>query len=436
MFAFLLGVVMFAAAEPPMHAVVVQSDEPRVMVFRTTAEPPDGSAAPRRIIIRNEAAPALPQVWIGVRIAPLPAALAAHVGDRGVMIANVAVDGPADKAGFQQYDIVLKYNDQDISAPPDLTAAIGKGQAGQPATLTILRKGQPQTVQLTPVKPDPNLEMKMKYEEPAESFVDSGMKLRGRALERGPGGNLIFRDLGELKNMPDILKELEVELGQPGEPPEQWEVEVDDGEHAAQGAGTRVKVETRIRADDQGGKLEITRENDGPITVTRTDKDGKQTTATYDTPEALEKADTEAYQMFTEHLAPAGVHLFHVGPAGPGADQWRKQFQIEVHEKLRDALDRAKEAQDKAAEHAGEAMRKAEEALAKAHVEIRRHVEPAAPAPTAAKPEALVVSVHDDGSLKVRVREDGETRIMLFKNVAEFQKAEPELYAQAQEFLK
>jgi len=57
--------------------------------------------------------------------------------------------GPADKAGIQQDDIILKINDEKITLQNSLSKVIQKYNPGDIITLTILRSGQQKTIKVT-----------------------------------------------------------------------------------------------------------------------------------------------------------------------------------------------------------------------------------------------------------------------------------------------
>ncbi len=69
------------------------------------------------------------------------AALDVMVGNTadGVMIAEVVSGGAAEKAGLKANDIILKYNDIDISTVSDLTGQLNKANPGDKVKITVLR---------------------------------------------------------------------------------------------------------------------------------------------------------------------------------------------------------------------------------------------------------------------------------------------------------
>jgi serine protease Do len=60
----------------------------------------------------------------------------------GAMVGSVDPGGPADKAGVQAGDIILKFNGRPVDVATDLPRMVGDTKPGTRATLTIWRKGQ------------------------------------------------------------------------------------------------------------------------------------------------------------------------------------------------------------------------------------------------------------------------------------------------------
>ncbi|KAG0193159.1 hypothetical protein DFQ28_006167 [Apophysomyces sp. BC1034] len=61
---------------------------------------------------------------------------------QGALVSSVEAHGPADKAGVQPGDIILKFNGRNVDMATDLPRMVGETKPGERATLTIWRKGQ------------------------------------------------------------------------------------------------------------------------------------------------------------------------------------------------------------------------------------------------------------------------------------------------------
>ncbi|MDK3073771.1 trypsin-like peptidase domain-containing protein [Sedimentitalea sp. JM2-8] len=83
--------------------------------------------------------------WLGVQIRPMSDEIASVLGydsPKGAVIEAVTEGSPADKAGLIDGDIILAFNDTEISELRDLTRAVASSQPDKPATMTVLHKGE------------------------------------------------------------------------------------------------------------------------------------------------------------------------------------------------------------------------------------------------------------------------------------------------------
>ncbi|MBM4325792.1 MAG: DegQ family serine endoprotease [Deltaproteobacteria bacterium] len=81
---------------------------------------------------------------LGVHIQDLTPSLAKSFGReeiKGALVSQVISGSPAEKAGVQSGDIVLKYNGQPVEGAAQLKNMVGVEKPGATATLTIFRKG-------------------------------------------------------------------------------------------------------------------------------------------------------------------------------------------------------------------------------------------------------------------------------------------------------
>jgi len=81
---------------------------------------------------------------LGVMIQEVTADLADSFGlkqPEGALVSEVEADGPADKAGIQVSDIILKFNGQPIKSSIDLPRLVGGTRPGTQAQITLWRKG-------------------------------------------------------------------------------------------------------------------------------------------------------------------------------------------------------------------------------------------------------------------------------------------------------
>lgn len=98
--------------------------------------------------------PSLPKFVIGVSLSDVPDSLRAHLSlaeGTGIMVGAVVPDSPAAKAGLQQYDLLLKSGDRDLKVAKDLQEIVDSSE-GKVVSVSVQRKGQPMTMELTPIK--------------------------------------------------------------------------------------------------------------------------------------------------------------------------------------------------------------------------------------------------------------------------------------------
>jgi serine protease Do len=83
--------------------------------------------------------------WLGVSIQEITPALASSFGltDRkGALVADVVKDGPADKAGIAQGDVIVEFDGKDIAASNDLPRVVAATPVGKDVPVKLLRGGK------------------------------------------------------------------------------------------------------------------------------------------------------------------------------------------------------------------------------------------------------------------------------------------------------
>ncbi len=443
------------ASDTREKTVVLESvrgaEDGETVTVRLLAGPDEASDT--HYVVVGDAPPAgakLPSVWIGVRIMPVPAPLAAHIGEDGVMISNVFKGSPADEAGVERYDVFLEFDGMPVNSPADLSKVVGATAAGERVQVVLVRGADEQTLTMRPAKRAENMELELKYDEPEEEVLAEKLNLRGRTLQVGPGGEWIMRDLGELQGVPDVLEELKgLDLdvhveGLPkafmGDGPDNWIHIPSPGPFMWRGGdGRELEVEVKIRIEEDGSTTVIETDKDGRIHVTQSDADGNETTDTYENEAALCENHPELYAIYRQHVGrPTG--LFHRSRPEK-LKKWRQEFQVDIREQL-----------EKAREQVEATQRQLKKKYVRPHADrpernddVRRRV-PDAPAKDAKRGDrpgtvtedsrALGVRVADDGAITVYFASNGEVSTYRFVDRESFRTAEPELYAQVEDLLE
>ncbi|KIC43435.1 serine protease [Ruegeria sp. ANG-R] len=89
--------------------------------------------------------------WLGVSIQNVSPELAAAMGidtATGALVSDVVPDSPADGV-LQQGDVILSFNDEAVESSSDLPILVGTTKVGTDSTLTVLRNGKEEQIDLT-----------------------------------------------------------------------------------------------------------------------------------------------------------------------------------------------------------------------------------------------------------------------------------------------
>jgi serine protease Do len=87
--------------------------------------------------------------WLGMQLQQLTPEIAAGLGidtRHGALVASLAGDGPAARAGIRQGDVILAYDGKRIERPRDLSLAVAASRIGAHATLRLWRDGAEATL--------------------------------------------------------------------------------------------------------------------------------------------------------------------------------------------------------------------------------------------------------------------------------------------------
>lgn len=139
---------------------------------------------------------------------------------RGALVGSVEPGGPAEKAGIEAGDIILKFNGRDIEKASDLPRMVGDTKPGTRVPLTFWRKGQTRDVSITVAELEPD---NPKLARSRGSDRRGGEEGATQAPKPNALG-LVVNDIPEAR-----LKELKVKSG----------VEVDTADGPALRAGIR-----------------------------------------------------------------------------------------------------------------------------------------------------------------------------------------------------
>lgn len=90
--------------------------------------------------------------WIGVQIQTVTDEIAESLGmtgpARGALVASVAEDGPAGKAGVQAGDVILRFNEKDVESMRALPRIVARTPINETVKVEVLRNGELVTLNL------------------------------------------------------------------------------------------------------------------------------------------------------------------------------------------------------------------------------------------------------------------------------------------------
>jgi Do/DeqQ family serine protease len=96
--------------------------------------------------------------WVGVGLEPLSDDLAASLGapkGKGVIVKRVLPGGPAEKAGLQPNDVILRFGDASVEDLQHFQRLVLDAAVDRPVPLRILRQGKEITVSVTVAEAPP-----------------------------------------------------------------------------------------------------------------------------------------------------------------------------------------------------------------------------------------------------------------------------------------
>lgn len=386
------------------------------------------------------------RAWLGVSLGEVSEVVAgqSNTKERGILITNIVTGSPADKGGLQAHDVILSINGEAVDG--DMSRAvemIGSSKPGDAANFTVVRNGVETTLTATLGSwADSNMDptsFTWKFENAPQGEIKDHIKTRGKFIHRGPGGEWTVKNLGDLHDLADLPDNIKVFVPKEGD--RSTQVFVQNGSKTI-----------RTRVEDDGTSFTVEQKDDGPITVRRTDQDGKETVASYDNEDALRAGDEEAFKVFTE--AGKGIVInvdgnstvdgdfdFDINVDG---DAWKDAMK-EWQTHLEGGLGEAQAAYAKAMEEVHATLQKLKDEggqgalkLGQLHKLMQRGGDGAAELPMMmglaqmAKPRNSF-EARADGTIEVRVRKGDSELVQLYKNESDLQQRNAELYRKYQE---
>ena len=359
--------------------------------------------------------------WLGVRISPVPAAVAAHLGlkeGQGAMIQNVVRGSPAEKAGLQRYDVVVIVGKgQDVTAAEKLAELVRKHKPGDHVELSIFHEGKKKELKAELGDPTSTEKAEYIYKDDEDEQWSDMLKLHRGMLRRTPEGTWTFEGQPRIAPPADVLKAM------PNRP---W-VNVQVQAQSGGGKGT-----FKLSRTTDGKTVEMESLPDGAIQVRREERaaDGssrKTSTVKYKTAEELQKGDAEAHELYK------GIQVGGQAAGRPGIRYVLPGKSLELKIQGKQAREAAEEVQKRLKELGQQAAEKAKQAAQEA-------AEQAKAATTrfgfVVQPPKTEFEVDADGRIKASVREGDMAGKFTFGSEQEMKEKAPKLYEQYQKLLK
>jgi len=375
------------------------------------------------------------QAWLGVVVVPVPPPVADQLNleGKGLMVADVAVDSPADRAGLRLHDVLIAADGEEVAGDPEpFIDMVRARRPGDSLELALYRGAKKQTLRVElGDRPD---QRELRYRHGPDALFRPGLPdWRGKMYRYGPEGWRI-EEYDELMDQlrrrgyqtpkprgwgdPDVLKRLMRPRGEGGprfeirqhlDPscPRSWLGKVVKGDRV---------IEVEVHAD-------------GDITVRRSvrAKDGRLSETTersFDGPEELRDQDLEAYEIYCR-----------MKPEEPPPTEWRRDWwpdREQVERELEELLDRARESAEKLGLTERELQEQIETYQQKAEQleqEIGRWAEELVERWRKTPPaDGVRFEVHPDGRITVTTRRGPDELTEHFDNEAELQRRRPDLH--------
>jgi len=103
------------------------------------------SAIAREVYKKLIANGKVPRGYLGVQLAELTPEIAKKLGLKvaeGALVASVREASPAEKAGLEAGDVIVRWNTQEIDDPQKLTLLVAQSEVGSRAELLVIRDGK------------------------------------------------------------------------------------------------------------------------------------------------------------------------------------------------------------------------------------------------------------------------------------------------------
>ena len=119
---------------------------------------------------------------IGVQIDQMTKEVAESIGlgkPRGALVRGVETGAPADKAGVEAGDIIIKFDGKPVDKSSDLPRMVGSTKPGTKSTLTVFRRGATKDLSVTIAEIEADKPVKKSADKPAKPKESSAVQVLG-----------------------------------------------------------------------------------------------------------------------------------------------------------------------------------------------------------------------------------------------------------------
>ena len=154
--------------------------------------------------------------WLGVQITPVSADIAESLGlpnQRGAFISNINPDGPSKKAGIQEGDVIVEFNEIEIIKMTDLPRVVAASDVGSSSLIKLWRKNKFITIEviLGELPEETFVERKDVAEKQEDNkFIDT-LNLSVKNID-GSGVEVLDVDINSNLKEKDIITEVNREI--------------------------------------------------------------------------------------------------------------------------------------------------------------------------------------------------------------------------------
>lgn len=139
------------------------------------------------------------RAYLGVGIQPVTQELAKQLGVKpraGVVVTDVYPETPAQEAGLQSGDVIIRFGDEAITTPQGLQLAVERAPLGETLPITIVRDGEELQLSYTAAEPEGEFAVKL---DASPDGKPTGKRMENLGLEIAP----LTPDVAQQLNLDD-----------------------------------------------------------------------------------------------------------------------------------------------------------------------------------------------------------------------------------------